>query len=79
MVVVSGSCQAPKPDHLYCVFRSAGSGFAVGVVIRGDDCNWNAAEIVAHAELPLEMERSVAWGFITGGAFELKEVEVADA
>ena len=44
-----------EPDRLYAVMRQATAGYSVGIVIRGEDCNWRGPDILGHYPLPLIM------------------------
>jgi hypothetical protein len=49
-----------EPNRLYAVLGQPNSGYSVGVVIRGEDCNWRARDIIGHYPLPLVMNSAEA-------------------
>jgi hypothetical protein len=49
-----------EPDRLYAVLRQPTAGYSVGIVIRGDDCNWRGPDVLGHYPLPLKMNSAEA-------------------
>ena len=58
------------PDALYVVLAQPASGYGVGSVIRGDDCNWRSSGIIGHAKLPAKMTTIERNGIKRRGFFE---------
>ena len=52
---IKGVPEKPEPDRLYAVMSQQNAGVAVGNILRGDDCNWRACNIIAHWPLPATM------------------------
>ena len=59
-----------EPDRLYAVLRQPTAGYSVGVVIRGDDCNWRGPDILGHYPLPLTMNSAEATRLHRRGEYE---------
>ena len=59
---VKGVPIAPEPDRLYAVMSHQNAGVAVGNILRGDDCNWKASNIIAHWPMPATMTDMQAAG-----------------
>jgi len=57
---IKGIPAVVEPDRLYAVMGKPNSGYSVGVVIRGEDCNWRAQDIIGHYPLPLTMNSAEA-------------------
>jgi hypothetical protein len=60
-----------EPDRLYFSMSKPLSGYSLGVVIRGEDCNWKSRGIVAHFPLPIMMNKPEALRFIRTGEIDL--------
>ena len=59
---IKGVPEKPEPDRLYAVMSQQNAGVAVGNILRGDDCNWKACNIIAHWPLPATMTELQAKG-----------------
>lgn len=57
---VKGVPIAPEPDRLYAVLSQQNAGVAVGNILRGEDCNWSATNIIAHWPIPATMTKAQA-------------------
>lgn len=57
---IRGVPQQPEPDRLYAIMAKPESGYSVGCVIRGEDCNWRSCTILAHYPLPMSMSKAEA-------------------
>lgn len=68
---VEGVPVVTEPDRLYAVLRKPTAGASVGFIVRGANCNWKSAEILAHWPMPFEMSARVARRLIRHGELEL--------
>jgi hypothetical protein len=59
-----------EPDRLYAVLSQPTAGYSVGVVIRGDDCNWRGPDVLGHYPLPLKMNSAEANRLLRTGKYE---------
>ena len=59
-----------EPDRLYAVLRQPTVGYSVGIVIRGEDCNWRAPDLLGHYPLPLKMNSAEANRLLRTGTYE---------
>lgn len=65
-----GVPENPVDDQLYAVMSKPESGYAVGCVIRGADCNWKSRGIIAHYPLSLSMGQATMLRLKRKGEFD---------
>lgn len=70
---IPGVPAAPEPDRLYAVLQKPQSGYAVGCVIRGEDCNWKSVAILGHYPMPLTMTRAESMALKRSGRSPLAQ------
>ena len=57
-------------DRIYAVLRQPTVGYSVGMVIRGEDCNWRGPDILGHYPLPLTMTSAESKRLLGRGEYE---------
>lgn len=75
MRMIPGVPERIEASRLYFVMSQPLRGESLGVVIRGEDCNWKSQTIVAHYPMPLEVLRPFALKFIRTGEIDLADVK----
>jgi hypothetical protein len=66
---IPGVPMEPEPDRLYAVLSQQQSGVAVGTILRGEDANWKAGNIIGHWPMPMTMAANVARALNRRGSF----------
>ena len=52
---IKGVPANPEEDRLYAVLSQQNGGVAVGNILRGGDCHWQASNIIAYWPMPATM------------------------
>lgn len=72
--LIAGVPEVVDPDRLYVVIEKPQAGYSMGIVVRGEDCNWRSKGIIAHCPLKTFVDKPVSSRFFRIGELNLEDL-----